>query len=86
MVFLSIQQASSSKNDVYQYVVNAASTSGQYMGLMAMGPDGKLAPVRNDRSAIPHQPPSAAVSLFYTIGKFFAVLLFLLTLAFPVQT
>ncbi|XP_034239689.1 zinc finger protein 260-like isoform X2 [Thrips palmi] len=53
--------ASSSKNDVYQYVVNAASSSGQYMGLMAMGPDGKLAPVRNDRNAIPHQAPSAAV-------------------------
>ncbi|KAJ1526241.1 hypothetical protein ONE63_009397 [Megalurothrips usitatus] len=52
--------ASSSKTDVYQYVVNATTAgTGHYMGLMAMGPDGKL--VRNDRNSISQQPSSSTV-------------------------
>lgn len=47
---------------MYQYVVNAAGSSGQYMGLMTMGPDGKLSSMRTDRDIIPQQPSSTAVS------------------------
>ena len=53
--------ASSNKNDVYQYVVNAAGGSSPYMGLMTMGPDGKLTSMRTDRNTIPQQPSSTAV-------------------------
>lgn len=53
--------ASPSKTDVYQYVVNAASSSNHYMGLMAMGPDGKVASIRNDRNSIVQQPISTAI-------------------------
>lgn len=56
-----MNQPSSSKSDVYQYVVNAAGGSGHYMGLMTVGPDGKLTSLRNDRSTIPQQPSSSAV-------------------------
>ncbi|KAK3929887.1 Zinc finger protein 568 [Frankliniella fusca] len=56
-----MNQASSSKSDVYQYVVNAAGGSGHYMGLMTVGPDGKLVSLRNDRSTVSQQPSSTAV-------------------------